>query len=181
MSPERRKKQDNCVAETMKKNSATSCPVGYIWLPDVDKGYRCLGGNHFTTHELIFEGLNRYYTGNCRYDFGNGVYSHTSPLRGPFRGCDPSYANETDEDLREFRIAQFGVPEPTANMVRWTSGADGVANIEARGALKAVFQDYVPVYAQGYFPDLSGYSGTYMPDYLQGFPRGHYQGYGRRR
>jgi hypothetical protein len=124
MTEEQKEEQHAWAKSKQKENSATSCPVGYIWLEDGDRGYRCLAGGHFTTHKLVAEGLNGYYTGGVRIDGGPA-----RPVRGPLYGPEMPHLNVGTDFWRQ-QIAQFGKAEPTEDMCPWTAGADGIAMLD---------------------------------------------------
>lgn len=58
MPPEERVRQEAWAQDFLKNTE--NCIAGYEWRP-IEGGYICSGGNHMATHELIAEGMGRYY------------------------------------------------------------------------------------------------------------------------
>ena len=88
-----RKRQDKWARKQL-KNKYARCRNGFKWDRE-PWGYRCRGGYHMVTDELLAEGLGGYYEGQ----YWNGpIYDSIYPQRGNFyslqqnmRGVEPQY------------------------------------------------------------------------------------------
>ncbi|PVH84351.1 hypothetical protein DL98DRAFT_357996, partial [Cadophora sp. DSE1049] len=64
LPPEEQKEQDKWAHDKLKTH-LSACPEGYSWTPWKQKGfegYRCQGGAHLVTHELLAEGQEGLYS-----------------------------------------------------------------------------------------------------------------------
>lgn len=115
MSKKEKEIQHEWAQSQLKKNgSSSSCPVGLIWLEDGTKGYRCVGGGHLVTHELLAEGKGGYYKGGAVMKIGIHM-----PLTGPFYGADPNFGSHGENHWRQIRLNIFGTENPTAKDKLW--------------------------------------------------------------
>ena len=100
LSKVEQKKQDEWAQDQLKEN-AGNCPAGFTWYR-VENGYRCFGGGHKVTDELLGEGRGGYLIRGCEIvldEHGRPERNEHGHFTPKVEWCGPFYGVPSKEEL----------------------------------------------------------------------------------